>query len=65
MITGGQKGIADIPMFAGIGLLGGALLREKIVAAASRRLAIIVDDSKLVDRLGLPAAGVRRSSGRP
>jgi ribose 5-phosphate isomerase A len=32
--------------------LGGALLHEKIVAAASRRLAIIVDDSKLVDRLG-------------
>jgi ribose 5-phosphate isomerase A len=32
--------------------LGGALLREKIVAAASRRLAIIVDDSKLVDHLG-------------
>jgi ribose 5-phosphate isomerase A len=32
--------------------LGGALLREKIVAAASRRLAIIVDGSKLVDRLG-------------
>jgi ribose 5-phosphate isomerase A len=32
--------------------LGGALLREKIVAAASRRLAIIVDGEKLVDRLG-------------
>ena len=32
--------------------LGGALLREKIVAAASRRLAIVVDGSKLVDRLG-------------
>jgi ribose 5-phosphate isomerase A len=32
--------------------LGGALLREKIVAAASQRLAIIVDGSKLVDRLG-------------
>jgi ribose 5-phosphate isomerase A len=32
--------------------LGGALLREKIVAAASRRLAIIVDATKLVDRLG-------------
>jgi ribose 5-phosphate isomerase A len=31
--------------------LGGALLREKIVAAASRRVAIIVDGSKLVDRL--------------
>jgi ribose 5-phosphate isomerase A len=32
--------------------LGGALLREKIVAAASHRLAIVVDGSKLVDRLG-------------
>ena len=35
--------------------LGGALLREKIVAAASRRLAIIVDGAKLVDRLGTHA----------
>jgi ribose 5-phosphate isomerase A len=33
--------------------LGGALLREKIVAAASHRLAIVVDGSKLVDRLGV------------
>jgi ribose 5-phosphate isomerase A len=32
--------------------LGGALLHEKIVAAASRCLAIVVDGSKLVDRLG-------------
>jgi ribose 5-phosphate isomerase A len=32
---------------------GGALLREKIVAAASRRLVIIADESKLVDRLAL------------
>lgn len=35
--------------------LGGALLREKIVAAASRRLAIIVDGAKLVDQLGTRA----------
>ena len=34
---------------------GGALLREKIVAAASRRLAIVVDRTKLVDRLGTSA----------
>jgi ribose 5-phosphate isomerase A len=32
--------------------LGGALLHEKIVAAASRRLVIIVDETKLVKRLG-------------
>ena len=31
--------------------LGGALLREKIVAAASKRLLIVVDSSKMVDQL--------------
>jgi ribose 5-phosphate isomerase A len=31
---------------------GGALLREKIVASASKRLVIIVDESKLVEKLG-------------
>jgi ribose 5-phosphate isomerase A len=32
--------------------LGGALLREKIVAAASERLIIVVDQEKLVEHLG-------------
>ncbi len=32
--------------------LGGALLREKIVAVAAARLVIMVDESKLVGRLG-------------
>ncbi len=32
--------------------LGGALLREKIVASASNRMIVIVDETKLVDRLG-------------
>ena len=31
---------------------GGALTREKIVAAASRRFVCVVDDSKIVERLG-------------
>ena len=31
---------------------GGALLREKIVAEASERLVIVVDQTKMVDRLG-------------
>ncbi|MDQ7028698.1 MAG: ribose 5-phosphate isomerase A [Ardenticatenia bacterium] len=35
--------------------LGGALLREKVVATASRRTVIIVDDSKRVARLGTRA----------
>lgn len=32
---------------------GGALLREKVVAAASAREAIVIDRAKLVERLGL------------
>jgi ribose 5-phosphate isomerase A len=32
--------------------LGGALVREKIVAHASKRVVIVVDETKLVDRLG-------------
>ena len=35
--------------------LGGALLREKIVAAASAELVIVADASKLVERLGTKA----------
>jgi len=35
--------------------LGGALVREKIVAHASKRVIIVVDDSKMVDRLGTRA----------
>jgi ribose 5-phosphate isomerase A len=31
---------------------GGALLREKIVAAASARMAVVADESKIVKRLG-------------
>src|SRR5207245_8870399 len=35
--------------------LGGALFREKIVAAASKKFIVIVDESKLVPRLGTNA----------
>src|SRR6476646_5741682 len=33
--TGGQKGLADIPVFAGIGLLGGAMLRDFAIVATA------------------------------
>ncbi|MGH7056269.1 MAG: ribose-5-phosphate isomerase RpiA [Acetobacteraceae bacterium] len=36
--------------------LGGALLREKIVATAARRFIVIVDESKIVTELGARAA---------
>jgi ribose 5-phosphate isomerase A len=35
--------------------LGGALVREKIVAHASQRIVIVVDETKLVDKLGRKA----------
>ncbi|HEY0036770.1 MAG TPA: ribose-5-phosphate isomerase RpiA [Longimicrobium sp.] len=35
--------------------LGGALLREKVVASVSDRLVIVADDSKVVERLGTRA----------
>jgi ribose 5-phosphate isomerase A len=46
---------ADEITTAGLDLvkgLGGALLREKIVASAAKKLVIIADQEKLVDRLG-------------
>ncbi len=42
---------------------GGALLKEKIIAYASRRLIIIVDASKLSPRLGAPFPRPGRGGG--
>ena len=47
---------ADEVVVATLGLVkggGGALLREKIVASASERLVIVVDETKVVNRLGV------------
>ena len=47
---------ADEVVVATLGLVkggGGALLREKIVASASERLVIVVDETKVVSRLGV------------
>lgn len=35
LYTGGQKGLVDIPMFAGLGLLGGAMLRDFAIVATA------------------------------
>lgn len=43
------------PEFNLIKGLGGALVREKILASASASMAVIVDDSKMVERLGVRA----------
>lgn len=51
-IDGADEVDPDLNLIKG---LGGALLREKIVAAASTREVIIVDPGKLVERLGTRA----------
>jgi ribose 5-phosphate isomerase A len=46
---------ADEVELGALGLIkghGGALLREKIVAASSKRMAVVADETKLVKRLG-------------
>lgn len=34
-MTGGKNGIADVPMFAGVGLMGGAMLRDFAIVATA------------------------------
>ncbi|VFU09440.1 malonate transporter subunit MadM [Methylocella tundrae] len=41
LVTGGQKGIADIPVFAGIGLLGGAMLRDFAIVATAFEVDVV------------------------
>jgi ribose 5-phosphate isomerase A len=48
-VDGADEVSSDLDLTKG---LGGALVREKIVARASRRFVVVVDDSKKVDRLG-------------
>lgn len=35
LVTGGEKGIADIPVLSGIGLMGGAMLRDLAIVATA------------------------------
>ena len=51
-IDGADEVNPDLDLVKG---LGGALLWEKIVESAAARFVVVVDDSKLVDRLGMKA----------
>lgn len=35
VLTGGQKGVADVPMLAGVGLMGGAMIRDFAITATA------------------------------
>ncbi len=49
MVDGADEVDPSLDLIKG---MGGALLREKMVAQACRRLLVIVDEGKVVDRLG-------------
>jgi ribose 5-phosphate isomerase A len=52
-VDGADEVDPDLNLIKG---MGGALLREKIVAQATRRFVIIVDEAKIVNRLGTRSA---------
>ena len=41
LLTGGEKGLADIRVFAGIGLLGGAMLRDFAIVATAFEVDVV------------------------
>lgn len=61
--TGGQKGLVDVPLMSGIGLLGGAMLRDFAIVATA--FGVNVEELR---RAGFPgwcrcsSGSVRRSS---
>jgi malonate transporter MadM subunit len=56
LATGGQKGLADLPMFAGIGLMGGAMLRDFAIVATA--FEVDVAEAKKAGLLGVLALGL-------
>ncbi|KQP39270.1 malonate transporter [Methylobacterium sp. Leaf104] len=41
LYTGGKKGVADLPVFAGIGLMGGAMLRDFAIVATAFEVEVV------------------------
>ncbi|MCF9016299.1 malonate transporter subunit MadM, partial [Pseudomonas carnis] len=51
--TGGSKGVVDIPLLSGIGLLGGAMLRDFAIVATA--FGVSVDELKRAGFVGVLA----------
>jgi len=54
--TGGEKGVADIPMLAGIGLMGGGMLRDFAITATA--FEVDVAQAKKAGAIGAIALGL-------
>src|SRR5256886_13516510 len=53
LMNGGQKGLADVPVFAGIGLMGGAMLRDFAIVATAFEVDVI--EARKAGMLGVVA----------
>ncbi|NEU12788.1 malonate transporter subunit MadM [Methylobacterium sp. BTF04] len=53
LYTGGKKGVADLPVFAGIGLMGGAMLRDFAIVATAFEVDVV--EAKRAGLLGVVA----------
>lgn len=53
LYTGGKKGVADLPVFAGIGLMGGAMLRDFAIVATAFEVDVV--EAKRAGLLGVLA----------
>src|SRR6266550_3195329 len=56
LVTGGQKGLADIPVFAGIGLMGGAMLRDFAIVATAFEVDVV--EARKAGLLGVLSLGL-------
>jgi malonate transporter MadM subunit len=56
VVTGGEKGVADIPVLAGIGLMGGAMLRDFAIVATA--FEVDVEQAKKAGLIGAVAIGL-------
>ena len=56
LVTGGQKGLADMPVFAGIGLMGGAMLRDFAIVATAFEVDAI--EARRAGMLGVVSLGL-------
>jgi len=55
VVTGGQKGLVDIALFSGIGLLGGAMLRDFAIVATGFGFGVSVEELKRAGLVGVLA----------
>ena len=53
LYTGGKKGVADLPVFAGIGLMGGAMLRDFAIVATAFEVDVV--EARRAGMLGVVA----------